>query len=169
MSTEDATSALQSAAKSSQERTISESLKTPAQRNPMPLGNTSCRFLGIQTRPWSSLAAQSDIAVSIWLLGAFLLRTFWFIGFELGQRAATPGKRMMGIRVVARDGGRLHRRRGGRAQSDPRARTVPAADDARRRRGRGYGIGGPRSRVSSVADAEPVPAAPTRTGCGWAT
>jgi uncharacterized RDD family membrane protein YckC len=41
------------------------------------------------------------------MLGAFLLRTFWFIGFELGSRAATPGKRMMGIRVVARDGGRL--------------------------------------------------------------
>ncbi len=36
-----------------------------------------------------------------------LLRTFWFIGFELGARAATPGKRLMGIRVVARDGGRL--------------------------------------------------------------
>ena len=56
---------------------------------------------------WGGLAAQSDIAVSIWLLGAFLLRTFWFIGFELGSRAATPGKRIMGIRVVARDGGRL--------------------------------------------------------------
>jgi uncharacterized RDD family membrane protein YckC len=41
------------------------------------------------------------------MLGAFILRTFWFIGFELGSRAATPGKRMMGIRVVARDGGRL--------------------------------------------------------------
>ena len=56
---------------------------------------------------WGGLAAQSDIAVSIWLLGAFVLRTFWFIGFELGSRAATPGKRMVGIRVVARDGGRL--------------------------------------------------------------
>ncbi len=56
---------------------------------------------------WGGLAAQSDIAVSIWLLGAFVLRTFWFIGFELGSRAATPGKRLMGIRVVARDGGRL--------------------------------------------------------------
>ncbi|MBA3940086.1 MAG: RDD family protein [Sphingopyxis sp.] len=56
---------------------------------------------------WGGIATQSDIAVSIWLLGAFVLRTFWFIGFELGSRAATPGKRMMGIRVVARDGGRL--------------------------------------------------------------
>jgi uncharacterized RDD family membrane protein YckC len=56
---------------------------------------------------WAGLAAKSDVAVAIWMLGAFLLRTFWFIGFELGSRAATPGKRLMGIRVVARDGGRL--------------------------------------------------------------
>ncbi len=56
---------------------------------------------------WVFAGSGSDVSVSIWMLGAFLLRTFWFIGFELGQRAATPGKRMMGIRVVARDGGRL--------------------------------------------------------------
>jgi uncharacterized RDD family membrane protein YckC len=43
----------------------------------------------------------------IWLLGAFLLRNAWFIGFELSPRAATPGKRIMGIRVASRDGGRL--------------------------------------------------------------
>lgn len=43
----------------------------------------------------------------IWLLGAFLLRNFYFALFELGERAATPGKRTMGIRVIARDGGRL--------------------------------------------------------------
>src|SRR5690606_15289694 len=48
-----------------------------------------------------------DVTEVVWMLGAFLLRTFWFIGFELGSRAATPGKRLMGIRVVARDGGRL--------------------------------------------------------------
>lgn len=45
--------------------------------------------------------------LALWLVGAFLLRNFWFIAFELGPRAATPGKRIMGIRVVARDGGRL--------------------------------------------------------------
>lgn len=56
---------------------------------------------------WAGFASRSDLLISIWLLGAFVLRTFWFVGFELGQRAATPGKRMMGIRVVARDGGRL--------------------------------------------------------------
>ncbi len=56
---------------------------------------------------WVGAASQSDVTVVVWMLGAFLLRTFWFIGFELGSRAATPGKRIMGIRVVARDGGRL--------------------------------------------------------------
>ena len=56
---------------------------------------------------WIGLAVKGGVAEVVWMLGAFVLRTFWFIGFELGSRAATPGKRMMGIRVVARDGGRL--------------------------------------------------------------
>ena len=48
-----------------------------------------------------------DAAMILWLLGAFLLRNFYFVGFELGSRAATPGKRALGLRVAARDGGRL--------------------------------------------------------------
>lgn len=56
---------------------------------------------------WIGVAIRGDAAAVVWMLGAFILRTFWFIGFELGARAATPGKRLMGIRVVARDGGRL--------------------------------------------------------------
>lgn len=43
----------------------------------------------------------------LWLIGAFVLRNGWFILFEMGGRGATPGKRMLGLRVVARDGGRL--------------------------------------------------------------
>lgn len=43
----------------------------------------------------------------IWLLGAFVLRVGYFIGFELQARGATPGKRAMGLRVIARDGCRL--------------------------------------------------------------
>lgn len=43
----------------------------------------------------------------VWLLGFFLLRNFWFSLFELGRRGATPGKRLVGLRVVARDGSRL--------------------------------------------------------------
>jgi len=43
----------------------------------------------------------------IWLLGFFVLRNGWFSLFEMGSRGATPGKRLMGLRVVARDGARL--------------------------------------------------------------
>jgi uncharacterized RDD family membrane protein YckC len=43
----------------------------------------------------------------IWILGFFILRSGWFILFELTPRAATPGKRILGLRVAARDGGRL--------------------------------------------------------------
>jgi uncharacterized RDD family membrane protein YckC len=43
----------------------------------------------------------------VWLLGFFLLRNGYFVLFEISARAATPGKRIMGLRVAARDGGRL--------------------------------------------------------------
>ena len=43
----------------------------------------------------------------LWLIGFFILRNGWFSLFEIGSRGATPGKRLMGLRVVARDGARL--------------------------------------------------------------
>lgn len=43
----------------------------------------------------------------VWLLGSFVIRNFYFIIMEMRPRAATFGKRWMGLRVVARDGGRL--------------------------------------------------------------
>jgi len=46
-------------------------------------------------------------AAIIWLLGFFLLRSCYFILMEMGPRAATFGKRIVGVRVVARSGGRL--------------------------------------------------------------
>uniref|UniRef100_UPI0030DABBB1 RDD family protein n=1 Tax=Pseudomonas sp. EL_65y_Pfl1_R83 TaxID=3088697 RepID=UPI0030DABBB1 len=49
---------------------------------------------------------QSALAI-LWLLGFFVLRNGWFALFEMGGRGATPGKRLMGRRVVARDGARL--------------------------------------------------------------
>lgn len=49
----------------------------------------------------------SEFLLIVWLLAGFALRNFYFIAFELGPRAATPGKRRMGLRVAARDGGRL--------------------------------------------------------------
>lgn len=51
--------------------------------------------------------AMASVLSAIWLLGFFLLRNFYFIHFEAGPRAATPGKRALGLRVAARDGGRL--------------------------------------------------------------
>ena len=50
---------------------------------------------------------SAEIAVIVWLLGFFLLRNFYFILMEMGPRAATFGKRMAGLRVVARSGERL--------------------------------------------------------------
>jgi uncharacterized RDD family membrane protein YckC len=52
-------------------------------------------------------SGSTDAASIIWLLGFFLLRNFYFTLFECGPRAATPGKRLMGLRVVARDGAAL--------------------------------------------------------------
>lgn len=42
-----------------------------------------------------------------WLLGFFVLRNGYFVIFELGPRAATPGKRSTKLRVVSRNGSRL--------------------------------------------------------------
>jgi uncharacterized RDD family membrane protein YckC len=44
---------------------------------------------------------------AVWLLGFFLLRNFYFTAFELTLRAATPGKRIVGLRVAMRDGSPL--------------------------------------------------------------
>jgi uncharacterized RDD family membrane protein YckC len=57
---------------------------------------------------WATRSAAPGRAITIiWLLGSFVLRVGYFIGFELHARGATPGKRAMGLRVIARDGKRL--------------------------------------------------------------
>lgn len=48
-----------------------------------------------------------DIAVVIWVLFFFFLRSFYFMFFEMGPKAATPGKRICKIRVAARGKARL--------------------------------------------------------------
>jgi uncharacterized RDD family membrane protein YckC len=45
-----------------------------------------------------------ELLVALWLLAAFALRNFYFMFFELSPRAATPGKRILGLRVAARNG-----------------------------------------------------------------
>jgi uncharacterized RDD family membrane protein YckC len=48
-----------------------------------------------------------EFLLVLWLIGFFILRNGWFSLFEMGSRGATPGKRILGLRVVARDGARL--------------------------------------------------------------
>ena len=50
---------------------------------------------------------EGDTALVIGTAGFFLVRNGYFAAFELTPRGATPGKRLLGLRVAARDGGRL--------------------------------------------------------------
>src|SRR5262249_55515098 len=49
----------------------------------------------------------SLVALSIALFIAFLVRNLYFVYFELAWRGATPGKRLVGLRVIDRAGGPL--------------------------------------------------------------
>lgn len=66
----------------------------------------ACLLAAIPVLQAHGAAVAQGIAV-LWLLGLFLLRNGYFLAFETGPRAATPGKRVMKIRVAARDGGAL--------------------------------------------------------------
>jgi uncharacterized RDD family membrane protein YckC len=52
-------------------------------------------------------AGALSLTAVVWMIGAFVLRNGWFALFEMGPRSATPGKRLIGLRVIARDGARL--------------------------------------------------------------
>jgi uncharacterized RDD family membrane protein YckC len=47
------------------------------------------------------------IAVSIALFVGFIIRNLYFVYFEIAWRGATPGKRVVGLRVIDRHGGPL--------------------------------------------------------------
>ena len=51
--------------------------------------------------------AVLEVVIVLIILLLFLARYGYFMVFELSPRAATPGKRLLGLRVAARDGGRL--------------------------------------------------------------
>ena len=55
----------------------------------------------------SFASGPGQAIVVVWIIAMFLFRNGYFLYFELGPRAATWGKRAVGIRVAARDGGRL--------------------------------------------------------------
>ena len=48
-----------------------------------------------------------QIAWAVAMVLIFFVRNFYFIFFEVGRKAATPGKRALGLRVADRNGGRL--------------------------------------------------------------
>ena len=52
-------------------------------------------------------SGSANVAFAVWLVFFFFVRNFYYIFFELGPKSATPGKRALGIRVAARNGGRL--------------------------------------------------------------
>ncbi len=55
----------------------------------------------------TSKARALQALVVVWIIAMFLLRNAWFLAFELGPRGATPGKRILGIRIAARGTDRL--------------------------------------------------------------
>ncbi len=63
---------------------------------------------------WTISSAASAFGFNGWAIAGgfaavfvFAVRNFYFIDFDIGSKAATPGKRALGLRVAARDGGRL--------------------------------------------------------------
>ncbi|QFT78913.1 RDD family protein [Erythrobacter sp. THAF29] len=54
-----------------------------------------------------NISGAGEFLFIVLILVGFLARYGYFLGMELGPRGATFGKRMVGIRVAARNGGRL--------------------------------------------------------------
>jgi uncharacterized RDD family membrane protein YckC len=52
-------------------------------------------------------SASRELPGIVFMIGFFLIRNFYFFFFEVGRRAATPGKRILKIRVASRTGGIL--------------------------------------------------------------
>jgi uncharacterized RDD family membrane protein YckC len=52
-------------------------------------------------------AKEAEPLFIVWIIFIFLLRNVYFIAFEAGRRAATPGKRIVGVRVASRSGAGL--------------------------------------------------------------
>ncbi len=64
-------------------------------------------LMGVSYLSGALVGGGGNIAFAFWLVFYFFVRNFYFILFEIGARAATPGKRVLGLRVAARNGGRL--------------------------------------------------------------
>ena len=63
--------------------------------------------LGAKVQQGSATGHAMEFLIILWMAAMFLFRNAYFLFFELGPRGATPGKRITGIRIASRDGGRL--------------------------------------------------------------
>ena len=63
--------------------------------------------LGLGEQSLEEMGGALELLIVVWFVFYFVLWNGYFIWFEMGARGATPGKRAVGIRVAARDGGRL--------------------------------------------------------------
>ncbi len=64
-------------------------------------------LLFITAAMFSSSKTSTGAIVSLLLLAAFIIRNTYFLHFELAWQGSTPGKRIVGLRVVDRNGGPL--------------------------------------------------------------
>lgn len=55
----------------------------------------------------STISADPRITFTLIMFLGFLIRTLYFVSFELAWRGATPGKRIVGLKVIDRRGGPL--------------------------------------------------------------
>lgn len=70
-------------------------------------GGTAALMSEFGTQNGGAAGSALEFLLVVWLVAMFLFRNAYFLFFELGPRGATLGKRMTGIRIAARDGGRL--------------------------------------------------------------
>lgn len=63
--------------------------------------------IGLAAPDDEQLSPPLQFVYILWVTAMFLFRNAYFLYFELGPRGATPGKRITGIRIASRDGGRL--------------------------------------------------------------
>jgi uncharacterized RDD family membrane protein YckC len=64
-------------------------------------------ILSLSVRIIAGVGLHARLAVAIVALIAFLVRTLYFVRFELAWQGSTPGKRAIGLRVIDRNGGPL--------------------------------------------------------------
>jgi len=60
-------------------------------------------FLGLLILGFGGISVNAEAGISLYIVFALFLRSFYFLAFEMGPKAATPGKRLMKIRVAARN------------------------------------------------------------------